>query len=70
MSISTIHKAERGTILLRLDRQQAIMVLAVGKESLAAPERSQLIFHPYSSSLLSDRSLDQRQYRWTGSCYE
>jgi hypothetical protein len=39
VSISTIHKAERGTILLRRDRQQAIMVLAVGKESLAAPER-------------------------------
>jgi hypothetical protein len=41
---------ERGTILLSTDGQQPIMLLAMGKESLAAPKRSKLVFHRYGTS--------------------
>jgi len=42
--------SERGTILLRSDGQQPIMVLAIGQELLAAPKHSQLVFHRYGTS--------------------
>jgi len=41
---------EHGTILLRTDGQQPIMLQAMGKESLAAPKHSQLVFHRYGTS--------------------
>jgi len=41
----------RGTIVLRRDGQQPIMLLvAVGKEYFVAPEHSQLVFHRYGTS--------------------
>jgi hypothetical protein len=42
--------SERGTILLRTDGQPPILILAMGKESLAAPKHSQLVFHRYGTS--------------------
>ena len=42
--------AERGTILLRTDGQRPLMLLAMGKESLAAPKHSQLVFHRYGTA--------------------
>src|SRR5258708_19008567 len=41
---------ERGTILLRTDGQQPILILAMGKGSLSAPKHSQLVFHRYGTS--------------------
>jgi hypothetical protein len=41
----------RGTIVLRRDGQQPIMLLvAIGKEYFVAPEHSQLVFHRYGTS--------------------
>jgi hypothetical protein len=41
---------ERRTVLLRTDGQQPILVLALGKESLAVPQHSQLVFHRYGTA--------------------